>query len=1250
MLKPGDTIGPYILIDNLGRGAFGEVWRAERSSSLLTTQVALKLPLDTAADIDAIQEEAKVWLKASGHPNIVPVLDAEVYDGQVAIASEYVAGGSLADWLARNGGKAQSVEEAIKLVTGVLAGLEHLHSNGLIHRDLKPGNILLQASLPRLTDFGLTRVLKPGGHTSTVVGTPAYMAPEAFQGRYSAASDIWAVGILLHELLVGELPYPQKEFYPLILAISDETPVPIASRIPEHLRSVLTRALSKAESGRFASAVEMAEALSPLVRRSVRTDGSERGIAVSIAPMDNPAPSGTVSFLFTDIEGSTRLWEHSTDSMRLAVARYDTLLKDAIERHNGCVFKTAGDTFRAAFPTADEAVSAAVEANLSLLELDWGAGGPLRVRMALHTGQAEARNGDYFGPTLNRAARLLALAYGCQTLVSHATYELTRDALPAGVGLRDLGTHRLKDLSSPEHVWQLLHPSLPDEFPPLKSLEYLPTNLPVQLTSFIGRDKEMADVRALLSTSRLLTLTGSGGTGKSRLSLQVAAAVLDEYADGVWLVELAAIVEPALVPQAAAVALQIRELPGQSVKRTVVEALASKSLLLILDNCEHILDAAADFADAVLKGCPGVKVFVSSREGLGLAGERTYRVPSLGIPPGPDATHKLTLETIGEYESVRLFAERAAMVGTGFSITKDNAPAVARLCYRLDGIPLALELAAARVRSLPVAQIEARLHDRFRLLTGGSRTALPRQQTLRALMDWSYDLLSAQEKTLLNRLSLFASGWDMEAAESVCVRIGSNSIEIEEWEILDLISALVDKSLVVYEEQGVTSRYRLLETVRQYAREKLAETGEGQAYRNRHCDWYLALAEEAKPQLSGDRQTYWLDRLEREHDNLRAALDYCVDDPEGAETGLRLGAALQQFWWTHGYLTEGRERLTALLARPEAQAHTAARANALNGAGVLAWFQGDRKTALRLHEESLATATEMGDIQGIARSLGNLGVVSKEMGEHAAARSYYEQALASYRKLKDRQRIAQCLGNLGVVVKDLGDYPSARALYEECLSVMQDLGDKTGIAFSLTNLASIALSQDDIPRARFLNEQALALNRELGDPHGIAFTLGNLAIGAKAEGLLDRARSLHEESLALKREIGDRQGIAYSLHGLAEVMLDEEDYDGACDYLVKCLALCRELGSKLVTAFALEDMAIIAQRRNHPERAATLSGASNALRKAIAAQPPPLARERHAQFTAELTAQLGAESFARCFETGGDMDFERALDYAMEAH
>jgi len=478
-------------------------------------------------------------------------------------------------------------------------------------------------------------------------------------------------------------------------------------------------------------------------------------------------PSGTVTFMMTDVEGSTRLWEAHPGIMADVLARHDALAAAAIAENRGFLIKSRGegDSLFAVFARATDAVAAALAFQQALTRELWPAETPLRVRVALHTGEADLREGDYYGRAVNRCARLRAAAHGGQVLLTAATQEVVQDTLPRGAGLKSLGEHRLRDLDRPEPVYQLLHPSLPAEFDEIRSAEYLPTNLPLQLTSFVGREKEMADLDELLRSSRLLTVTGAGGVGKTRLALQVAAEMVEQFQDGVWLVELGPLSDSALVPQALAAALKVREEPGRTLVQTLTDHLKPRSVLLVLDNCEHLLDACARISDTILRSCPRVKILATSREGLGIAGEMSFRIPSLSMP---DPLQHRTAQSLSGFESVLLFLDRARAAQPSFALTDQNAPAVAQICSRLDGIPLAIELAAARVKAMSVDQISARLDDRFRLLTGGSRTALPRQQTLRATIDWSYDLLSEKEKVLLRRLSVFAGGWTLEAAEKVC--------------------------------------------------------------------------------------------------------------------------------------------------------------------------------------------------------------------------------------------------------------------------------------------------------------------------------------------------------------------------------------------------------------------------------------------------------------------------------------------------
>ena len=840
-------------------------------------------------------------------------------------------------------------------------------------------------------------------------------------------------------------------------------------------------------------------------------------------------PTGTVTFLFTDIKGSTKLWEAHPDAMRPALARHDHLLRGCFEDHEGYVFKTVGDAFCAAFPTANGALEAALAAQIALAAEPWGMPAPLSVRMALHTGSAEERGGDYFGPPLNRVARLMAAGHGGQTLLSTATRELVQDALPPGTTLRDLNQHRLKDLGRPEQVFQLLHPALAADFPPLESLDNLdlPNNLPQQTTSFIGREKQVEEVKALYAGTRLLTLTGAGGSGKTRLSLQVAADLLTGDGDGVWLVELAVLTDPALVPQAVAGVLGVKEQAGQPVQNTLVEALKAKRLLLVLDNCEHLVAACASLSADLLRACPGVHILASSREPLNVAGEQVYRVPPLTLP---DPRRAQTAETLSQFEAVRLFIERAQAVQPSFAVTSGNAPAVAQVCFHLDGIPLALELAAARVRSLSVEEINTRLGQRFRLLTGGSRVALPRQQTLRALIDWSYDLLLGPEKTLLCRLSVFAGGWTVAAAEGVCA-----GEAIEDWEVLDLLTGLADKSLVVYEEgaDGEAGRYRLLETIRQYAGDRLGESGEAEAVQGRSASWFLALAEEAEPHLRGPEQALWSGRLEREHDNLRAGLTWYEQRGEGGEEGLRLAGALWRFWWMRGHLSEGRQWLGRALVRtpPEAvgragagvRGGSAAWAKALNGAGRLAGGQGDYAEARALYKEGLAIWRLLGDQQNTAGSLNGLGNAAQAQGDLAGARALYEESLAISRQLGDRGGIANSLYNLGLVAQAQGDYAGARSLSEESLTIQRQLGDQAGIANSLCNLGTMAQGQGDLAGARALYEEGLAISRHLGDRGGIAEGLDGLACVARGQSQLSRAARLGGAASALRESIGSSQ-------------------------------------------------------------------------------------------------------------------------------
>ena len=558
-------------------------------------------------------------------------------------------------------------------------------------------------------------------------------------------------------------------------------------------------------------------------------------------------PTGTVTFLFTDIESSTKLAREHPETWDIAQARQHAILREGIESNNGFVFQIIGDAFCAAFHKAGDALKAALIAQQNLQNDPWG-DVTIYVRMGIHTGEAELEGDDYRGYTiLSFVQRLMSAGHGGQILVSNTTENLLREQLPQAISLRDMSIQKFAGVPSRVRIFQVIAPDLPTEFPPLRTLDNLPNNLPTQLTSFVGREKELADVRRLLQNTRLLTLIGPGGTGKTRLSIQAPSDMLDQYPDGVWFAELAPILDPLLVPRTTAMALGLRDEPQRPVIDMLCDYLREKQMLIILDNCEHLVDTCAMVADRILRAAPDTQILASSREALGIGGEVTYRVPSLELP---DIAHLPPVDSLSQYEAVKLFIDRATSAVPTFTVTKDNAPALAQVCHHLDGIPLAIELAAAKIRVLSVNQIAKRLGDRFRLLTGGSRTVLERHQTLRAAIDWSYNLLLPAEQVLFQRLSVFVGGWTLEAAEAVCA---IESLKSEE--VVNLLEQLINKSLIITEEVEHESRYHMLETIRQYADEKLVESGERETIRERHLDYYMQLAEDLEDRMKTAGQT-----------------------------------------------------------------------------------------------------------------------------------------------------------------------------------------------------------------------------------------------------------------------------------------------------------------------------------------------------------------------------------------------------------
>jgi predicted ATPase/DNA-binding SARP family transcriptional activator len=667
-------------------------------------------------------------------------------------------------------------------------------------------------------------------------------------------------------------------------------------------------------------------------------------------------------------------------------------------------------------------------------------------------------------------------------------------------------------------------------------------NLPAQLTTFIGRDKETAEVKRLLSSTRLLTLTGAGGCGKTRLAIETASDLLEQYPDGVWLVELASLTEPAIVPQAVASALHTQEQPGRTLMDTLVSLLEVKRCMLILDNCEHLIDACAKLAQTLLHACPSLRILATSREPLNIPGEIAWTVPSLSLPERGGIP---SLESLAEYEATRLFLDRAEAAlpsvnsAPGSPFRERDAPIIARICSQLDGIPLAIELAAARVRVLSVEQIAERLSDSFRLLAGGSRTASPRHQTLSAAISWSYNLLSKKEQALFRRLSVFAGGFTLEAVEAVCV-----GDQIERKEVLDLLSHLVDKSLVGVpyasdrQEYGGEVRYRLLETLRQYGRERLEDNGEAESTEHRHAGYYRALAERAEPELRGPRQIAWLEMLDRELDNLRAALEWSQRGDAG--TGLAIVGYLLWFWEARGYQTEARRWLATLL--PQAPARTVGRARALHCGGALALRQADRQATIPLLTESLAIFEEAGDRQGVADVLERMGVFSYAVGDFAGSRRYFQESLAIFRELDDKPGMGWTLSDLGMVAHIEEDYDGARTFLEEALNHLREWDDRLGLAYALNNLGQLMRLEGNYARAQALLEESLGAAREVGHKPFIGWALLCLGEVARRQGNFDWSRACLIEALRMAHDTGYVRHIAVGLGGLGVLAVELGDY------------------------------------------------------------------------------------------------------------
>jgi predicted ATPase/class 3 adenylate cyclase len=931
-----------------------------------------------------------------------------------------------------------------------------------------------------------------------------------------------------------------------------------------------------------------------------------------------PLPGGTVAFLFTDIEGSTALWERDRPVMAAAVARHFTLLGEAVAAQDGVLFKTIGDAAQAAFPTVPNAIAAATAAQLALRREDWGELGPLRVRMAIHAGEAMPKDGDYLAPALNRLARVLATGYGEQILLTDTARALAA-SLPLGYALQDLGKHRLRDLIEAEHIFQLCGPGLPPDFPPLKSLDLQPTNLPTQPTVLIGRERELATLRALLSATdtRLVTLVGPGGTGKTRLALQAAAESLENFAEGVWWVPLAAVSDPENVAQAIAAPLGIREGPAQPLLESLAAHLRSRQTLLLLDNFEHLGDATPQI-QYLLHSAPGLVVLVTSREPLRLRAEREFPVEPL---PLPVADTGISVEDALGAPAVRLFVERAQARKPAFALDDTNVADVVAICRRLDGLPLAIELAAARVRILTPAALLARLDQRLSILTGGARDLPERQQTLRAAIAWSYDLLVPPERAFFARLGVFAGGCTLEAAEAVCRAAGGLPLDL-----LDGIDSLVQKSLLRQEEgPGGDPRFTMLETIREFAQERLRELPEVDVLRRAHADTLLALAENVdRNDVSGEVDL--LNRLEADHANFRQAIAYYSSQGEaGLAQRVRLVAALAHFWRTHGHLAEGRRELEEAIAA-KGDISPAQCAPAIKGAALLAEAQGDLDGAERLNKQVLALLRETGDLAGVADALTGLGVIARQRGDLKTARSRHQEALDAWRRVGDAAGTAGALLDLGLIRQLEGDYVGAEPAFKESLGLFRRLGDDLGEAHALHYLGLLAMATASLPEAIKWFGESLRLWHAMSIRQMIATDFANLGEAHHLRGALDEAERLYGEALTLFKTVGDPRGQGFVLGQVGRLALDRGNLQEAREPLRESLRLLWGAGLRGSAADALEALAEANWRLEELDVAATQLQTADRLRDETGLVRQPVYEARYQRILAAVRDHRPAAS------------------------
>lgn len=910
--------------------------------------------------------------------------------------------------------------------------------------------------------------------------------------------------------------------------------------------------------------------------------------------MNTQLPTGTVTFLFTDIEGSTTLWQEKPAAMSIANAQHDAILRHAIESSHGYVFQVVGDSFAAAFHNAGDGLRAAVMAQRNLHSTVWGDTGEIKVRMGLHTGAAEKAGADANNPysgyaTIATAQRVMSVAYGGQVLLSPTAYDLLGNDVPAGISFKDMGEHRLKSLRASLRLYQVIAPDLPHQFPPLKSLDAFPNNLPLQLTSFVGREKEIADIEALLNTSRLVTLTGSGGTGKTRLAQEVGAQVLSDFPHGVWLIELAPLSDPAQIIPALAQVFGLRETPFNPLANVVLDYLRDKKLLLLFDNCEHLVEACARIADDLLHQCAGLHILASSREALGIAGEAAYRVPSLA-----------------DTESSQLFVERARAANASFKLTDANAGTIARICRRLDGIPLAIELAAARIKLLTPEQLATRLDDRFRLLVGGSRTALPRQQTLRALIDWSYDLLSAEEKRLLQFASVFAGGWTLEAIEYVA----------EDPNTLELLEQLINKSLVMPEAREGEMRYFMLETIRQYAREKLFDAKLASVARDQHFAYFNELGERFWDQFLPADALPLVNQANVEFENFRTALEWGLENHP--EKNIRLAANFCVVCTLAGSLLEGYETIAGAIERA------------------------------RKLPAAPTTDSELQRQRWLARALFMKGNLSFGVGYMSDILLVFKEAISLSRMTGDKRMLGVSLNMYSTVAATINAPDGPDAAIESLEIFSHDVDDRFGLCMAYLNMTSIPDGMINERERQDYFEKAQAMIRDMPKSYQVGMMHLRMGLFERLHGKNEEAKKIFKDGLSLFERLHNRNFKLVMMSELGHLERHAGHIDEAKAWYRETLKGWQDLGIRASVAHEMECFGFLALAEEEPQRAATLLGAAEALREKSDSVMTDEERIEYDQNVTHLHSCFTKEEFNALWSAGRLMTMEQAVQLALK--